>query len=442
LTSDDDARESGESNDSGDALLREIARIDDEPLDDDANIDRASGSRVGRFVIRDELGRGGMGIVYRAYDETLARTIALKVLRSHAEDRPRDRARFLREARSAASIVHANVVTIYEVGEADANLYIAMELVAGESFRSRCVARRPLPVADVVRIGKGILRGLAAAHVKGIVHRDLKPENIMLGSDGEPKVLDFGLAKIHTGNETPREVLEHQPTDAPETENGRVLGTPAYMSPEQAAGKPVDARSDIFSFGVILYEALTGGRPFVGDTSLETLAAIMRDEPAPLRDLNPEVSPALNALVMRCLAKAPADRPATANDLLALLDSIPYGSQDAANLPLKNSSFRRKRVLVIAGVSIAAITAAGVGLTHSHRHPEVAAAAASMPTEILALPLPHSSNPLAVASAPSASASSTSAASSTKPVVKRAPPAASSAAAKKLEAPDPLSDQN
>ena len=441
MTSDDDARDSEESNDSGDELLREIARIDDEPLDDDANIDRASGSRVGRFVIREELGRGGMGIVYRAYDETLARTIALKVLLSRAEDRPRDRARFLREARSAASIVHSNVVTIFEVGEADANLYIAMELVAGESFRSRCVARRPLPVADVVRIGKGILHGLAAAHVKGIVHRDLKPENIMLGLDGEPKVLDFGLAKLHATSETPREVLEHQPTDPPETENGRVLGTPAYMSPEQAAGKPVDARSDIFSFGVILYEALTGGRPFVGDTSFETLAAIMRDEPAPLRDLNAEVSPALSALVMRCLAKAPADRPATANDLLELLESIPQESENTAvELLRKNWSSRRTRALVFAAVSIATIAAAGVALSHRHSAPEVVAAAASTPTGIPALPLPPSGNPLAVASAPSASSSSTSAASFTTPVAKRAP-AAPPAASRTPEKPDPLSDQ-
>ena len=318
MSKSDDNKDGATGDSSIDSLLREIAGAAEE----EEYTRHGPGSRIGRFVVRDELGRGGMGIVYRAQDEALGRTVALKLLPSRKRTDPQRRARFLREARSAGSVVHANVATVYEVGESEESLYIAMELVEGTSLRALLSARRPLPSLDVLRLAKGIARGLAAAQAKGIVHRDLKPENVMVDGDGVPKILDFGLAKLRDARETPREILEKLPTDALSTEEGRVLGTPAYMSPEQAGGRDVDARSDLFSLGVVLYEALTGGRPFVGETSLETLAAVMRDEPRPLRETNREVSADLAAIVMRCLAKTAEARYPRASDVVTALEVL------------------------------------------------------------------------------------------------------------------------
>lgn len=317
---DDEASEPSDGA-STDALLREIARVDDDG-DTAPRSGRLIGSRLGRFVLRSEIGRGGMGVVYRAHDESLGRSVALKVLPEGREGDHERRGRFLREARSAAAIIHPNVATIFETGEADGCLFIAMELVGGESLRARFVKGRPLPAAEVIHIAKGITRGLEAAHAQGIVHRDLKPENVMCDARGEPKILDFGLAKLRHAEEAPRDVLERQPTDAVSTEQGRLMGTPSYMSPEQAAGKPLDARSDLFSLGIVLYEALTGGRPFKGDTSFEIMASVMLQTPLPLGTVNPDVPAPLAALVMKCLEKLPRDRPASAAALLESLEAL------------------------------------------------------------------------------------------------------------------------
>ncbi len=343
----DDTKDAG--SDSDEAFLRDVARIDEAPPE------RAAGVRVGHFVLRGELGRGGMGIVYRADDEKLARTVALKVLPGGKESDPHRRARFLREARSAASLVHANVAAIYEIGDADGSLYIAMELVVGESLRARLLSRKQLAIDEAIRIAKGIARGLAAAHAKGIIHRDLKPENVMLDVEGEPKILDFGLAKLRATHETPRDVLEQQATDAVLTEEGLLLGTPGYMSPEQARGKDVDARSDVFSFGVMLYEMIGGIRPFVGASAMDVAIATARDEAPPLSKLNASVPAEVESLVATCLAKAPDARFATAREILDALQAIDASSDG----PHSRGSGRRDARVISTRTDLAVTAAHG-----------------------------------------------------------------------------------
>ncbi len=275
--------------------------------------------RIAQFRITSQLGQGGMGVVYRAEDEALRRTVALKVLPDAGGDEER-RQRFLREARSAAAITHPNVATIYQVGEAEGRVYIAMELVDGENLRER-MRRGRLDLATARDLATQIARGLAAAHDKGIVHRDLKPENVMIARSGDVKLLDFGLAKA--GVETPAAGLAQTPSPQAATlvtsDSSRVLGTPEYMSPEQATGEPLDVRSDVFSFGIVLYEMLAGARPFDRPTLSAVLVAIARDPPAPLRERAPEVDETTEQLVLRCLAKAPGDRFRSAGELVAAL---------------------------------------------------------------------------------------------------------------------------
>jgi serine/threonine protein kinase len=210
--------------------------------------------RIAHFRITGQLGRGGMGVVYRAVDESLRRTVALKLLPDSAGNEER-RQRFLREARSAAAITHPNVATIYQVGDAEGRIYIAMELVEGENLRAR-MTHGQLDLTTAKELALQIARGLAAAHDKGIVHRDLKPENVMITPSGVVKLLDFGLAKA--GVERPASGRTEAALAKTETvvtfDEGRVMGTPEYMSPEQALGEALDLRSDVFSFGIVLYE--------------------------------------------------------------------------------------------------------------------------------------------------------------------------------------------
>jgi len=268
-----------------------------------------------------------MGIVYRAEDEKLRRTVALKVLpEAFAADEERRR-RFLREAQSAGALTHANIATVYEVDEDAGHVFIAMELVEGPTLRERMVRGR-LSVSEVVRIARGIARGLARAHAKGIVHRDLKPDNVMLDADGEPKILDFGLAKLREdGGGLATSIAQQGDTASMLTEEGRLLGTPHYMSPEQAGGSlQIDARSDVFSLGVLLYEMCAGRRPFDAQRLGELIARIERDPPEPLRKLVPEVPEALAAIVDRCLAKKPADRYPDAGAVATALEGIPISA--------------------------------------------------------------------------------------------------------------------
>jgi serine/threonine protein kinase len=266
--------------------------------------------RLGPYRVLQVLGVGGMGIVLRAEDPVLRRAVALKVLLPAVAAEEENRQRFLREARAAAAIEHDHIVPIYHVGEAQGVPFLVMPLLKGESLAVRFRHQRRLPLTEVLQIGQETAAGLAAAHAAGLVHRDVKPDNLWLerkeekalpGSPFRVKILDFGLARS----------VAVQPGEAV-TERGTVVGTLAFMSPEQARAGAVDARSDLFSLGCVLYQLTTGEPPFRGPDTLAVLTALAVDEPRPPRTLNPELPEGLNALILRLLAKKPADRPATA----------------------------------------------------------------------------------------------------------------------------------
>ena len=250
-----------------------------------------------------------MGAVYAADDPSLGRRVALKVLEGEVVATGERRARFFREARGAAAATHENIAAVYEVGEVDGRVFLAMELVEGPTLRD-VLARHPggLPIAEVLRVGRALTRGLAKAHQAGVIHRDLKPENVILGEEERVKILDFGIAK-----------LRGEPTgggDEPfATQEGRILGTPHYMSPEQAAGRAIDERSDLFSLGVLLFEMATGRQPFDGETAMLVLVAVARDEPPLPSSLRADIPVELEGLIARCLSKDPALRPASARDV-------------------------------------------------------------------------------------------------------------------------------
>src|SRR5262245_32690346 len=271
----------------------------------------ASGSRLGVYEILSPLGAGGMGEVYRARDTKLAREVAIKVLpEEFSIDRER-LFRFEQEARSASALNHPNIVTIHDIGRENSVSFISMELVHGQTLRD-LLAQGPLSNKRLLSLAAQIADGLARAHEAGIVHRDLKPENVMVTRDGLVKILDFGLAKHTT---LPGAEMAQLPTIAEPTRDGVVLGTVGYMSPEQASGRPVDFRSDQFSFGAILYEMVSGRRPFSRGSAPETMAAIIREDPESLARLSPEAPVALLWIAERCLAKDPHDRYAATRDL-------------------------------------------------------------------------------------------------------------------------------
>ncbi|HEX8409371.1 MAG TPA: protein kinase [Thermoanaerobaculia bacterium] len=269
------------------------------------------GTEIGRYRIVSTLGRGGMGEVYDAIDSSLGRHVALKILSADAVADTRRVARFIQEARAASSLNHPHVVAIHEIGEDAGVRFIAMERVDGSTLR-RIFADGRLPVSRSLEILAQVADAVAAAHAAGIVHRDLKPENIMVSRDGYAKVLDFGLAKLQ-----PETILKEpdSTTVMRLTDSGTVLGTVGYMSPEQVHGKPADARSDIFSLGCILYEAIAGRRAFHASTSIDTLHKIVHEEPQPLREIAPDLSPELLRIVRKTMAKDPDQRYHSAKDL-------------------------------------------------------------------------------------------------------------------------------
>jgi Tol biopolymer transport system component len=271
------------------------------------------GSRLGPYEILAPLGAGGMGEVYRARDTRLGRTVAVKVLPGKLSADAERLARFEQEARSASALNHPHIVTVFDVGRSEAGPYIAMELVEGESLRD-LLAPGPLPLRRALQVGAQLADGLAKAHGAGIVHRDLKPENIVVSRDGFLKILDFGLAKLVGPSPEDGSVAETVPR-SPSTSAGTVLGTVGYMSPEQAAGRPVDFRSDQFSFGSILYETLSGRRAFARESAAETLTAIIREEPEPIEAVNASVPEAVRWVVQRCLAKSVEERYVSTRDL-------------------------------------------------------------------------------------------------------------------------------
>src|SRR3989454_3001385 len=279
-----------------------------------------AGTKLGRYEIRSQIGAGGMGEVYRARDEKLNRDIAIKVLPaalSQDEDRLR---RFEQEAQAAGALNHPNILVIYHIGTHEGAPYIVSELLEGETLRER-MAGAALPPRKAIDYALQIARGLAAAHEKGIVHRDIKPDNIFITNDGRAKILDFGLAKLTSATDGTQSQSE-VPTRKVNTDPGTVMGTMGYMSPEQLKGQPADHRSDIFSFGAILYEMLSGRRAFRGDSMAETMSAILREDPPDLSETNKTVSPALERVVRHCLEKNPAERFHSARDLAFAIESL------------------------------------------------------------------------------------------------------------------------
>lgn len=276
-------------------------------------------TRLGRYRILSALGAGGMGEVYLAEDTQLRRKVALKVLPPHVADDRERKLRFEQEARAASALNHPNIVTVHEIGSEGESLYIAMESIEGETLRSR-MRRERLDLKTALAIATQVGAALDAAHRGGIVHRDLKPENIMIRNDGGVKVLDFGLAKLVQpfGGAGPDTETHTRLRTTP----GVIMGTFAYMSPEQARGADIDARSDIFSFGVVLYEMLTGQLPFAGDTATDMIASILKTEPRPLSHLSGDISPDLERIVGRCLRKDRDERYQHVADLLIDLRDV------------------------------------------------------------------------------------------------------------------------
>ena len=270
----------------------------------------ASGTKLGLYEIQAPLGAGGMGEVYRATDTKLGRDVALKVLPAEMAGDPERLARFRREAKTLAQLDHPNIVTIHSVEESDGIHFLTMQLVEGQPL-DRLIPQGGLPVERIVEIASALGDALAAAHDKGIVHRDLKPANVMVTSDGRVKVLDFGLAKDVRGFDPGNATM----TSANRTEAGMVMGTPAYMSPEQTSGRPLDHRTDIFSLGIMLHEMATGRRPFDGTSSAELISAILRDTPPSVTDLRSDLPGDLARIVRRCLEKDPRHRLQTARDV-------------------------------------------------------------------------------------------------------------------------------
>jgi eukaryotic-like serine/threonine-protein kinase len=303
-----------------------------------------SDTRLGPYEIVSAIGAGGMGEVYRARDPRLKRDIAIKVLPASFSSDPLRLHRFEQEAIAAGALNHPNILAVYDIGQQGGSPYIVSELLDGDTLRER-LRSGPLPIRKAVDYAQQIASGLAAAHDKGIIHRDLKPENIFITNDGRVKILDFGLAKLthFGGSEGSDEVI----TQTIQSDPGTVLGTVGYMSPEQVRGKPADARSDLFSFGAILYEMLSGKRAFHGESPAETMSAILKEELQELTETNRNVPPALEHIVRHCLEKSPQERFQSARDIAFDLEMVSETSQTSARVQPIAFTFRWRRLLPI-----------------------------------------------------------------------------------------------
>ena len=326
--------------------------------------------RLGDYRVLKVLGSGGMGVVFLAEDTQLRRHVALKAMKPALAASASARQRFLREAQLTASITHDHIVAIHQVGEENGTPFLAMPLLQGESLDDRLKREGRLPLAEVLRIGRETAEGLAAAHEHGLIHRDIKPANLWLetlpgGRDVRVKVLDFGLARGGDG-------------DAPLTQSGVVVGTPAYMAPEQARGEKVDGRGDLFSLGCVLYRLCTGATPFAATDAMAMLMALATETPKPVREVNPDVPAELSELVMRLLAKNPAERPQTAGEVIQALHALEgraagfvpaVGGQSVGTRPAARpdasrpaSGGQRRRPWVLAAVAVGFVAAAVVAM--------------------------------------------------------------------------------
>jgi Tol biopolymer transport system component len=327
----------------------------------------APGTRLGEYEIVVLVGSGGMGEVYRARDARLGRDVAIKVLPTYfAADSQRLR-RFEQEARAAAALNHPNILAVHQMGTHQGAPYLVSELLEGETLRG-LLKRGRLAVRKAIDYGVQIARGLAAAHEKGIVHRDLKPENLFVTKDGRVKILDFGLAKL-----TQRQASSDPgaPTVGLGTEAGVVMGTVGYMAPEQVRGETADHRTDIFSFGAILYEMLTGTRAFQRPTSAETMTAILNEDPPSISQVTTNIPPALQRVVHRCLEKSPEQRFQNASDLAFALDALSEGSAPSLSAaPARPAIKRTRRLAVAGGIALLLLAAALAVYRYSFRRPQ------------------------------------------------------------------------
>ena len=326
----------------------------------------ASGTKLGPYEIQSPLGAGGMGEVYRARDSRLDRIVAVKVLpASFAADAERLR-RFEQEARSVAALNHPNILAVHDIGTHDGAPYMVCELLEGETLRTR-LHGGVLSARRAIEFATQIAEGLAAAHEKGIVHRDLKPENIFITKDGRVKILDFGLAKITSAGPAANTAQTLTSAQVELTEAGQVLGTAGYMSPEQVRGVTVDHRSDIFAFGAIFFEMLSGKRAFSRDTAAETMTAILKEDPPELTELNRNISPALERIARHCLEKSPDQRFQSARDLAFDLDSLSQHSGTSARMVAQPTSLQKMRRFQLPITVLLVALGAGLGYFVGHK---------------------------------------------------------------------------
>jgi eukaryotic-like serine/threonine-protein kinase len=343
----------------------------------DPPFDLAPGKILGHFQVGELIGSGGMGVVFKARDLRLERNVALKVLSPEFLENEVARKRFLREGQLAASIVHPNIATIYEIDEENGALFIAMELVPGRTLKDM-IHEGPLSLDRVLAVARQSCDALAAAHRRGVIHRDVKSSNIMVTPEGQVKVLDFGLAKVRAIEDEELSASVGTPVrvhlESGETESGHAVGTPSYMSPEQASGSVLDERSDLFSLGIVLYEASSGALPFRGTSQREVLDAILKKEPPPVHELREQVPDDFSQVLARCLAKRPEDRYSSAVELRKDLDRLgkkkwaPWALAGVATLAavgvaltvFLGSEHRSQSVAVLPLVDSRADTSAGV----------------------------------------------------------------------------------
>jgi eukaryotic-like serine/threonine-protein kinase len=341
-------------------------------IDDSVQID--SGTRLGVYEITSFLGSGGMGEVYRGRDERIGRDVAIKLLPESLTADPDRMRRFEQEARAAGSLNHPNLVTLHDLGSQNERPYLVMELLEGQNLREKLgTGGVRLSVRKATEYAVQIAQGLAAAHEKGVVHRDLKPENIFITRDGRVKILDFGLAKLQPGvdevTEGSRTVEFHD-----ETRPGTVLGTAGYMAPEQVRGERVDQRADLFSFGAIVYEMLTGQRAFRRPSSVETMNAVLNEDPPDVSDTGAHIPAALERIVRRCLEKNPEERFHSAHDLALVLESLSVASDASTADGVRVGGKRRLPAWValalVALIAAAVASVATWGVTHDTARPQ------------------------------------------------------------------------
>src|SRR4051794_19946486 len=307
-----------------------------------------SPQKIGRYEIQGELGRGAMGIVYRAMDPNIGRIVALKTMRLdvHGADEEEILRRFKHEAKLAGVINHPNVVTIYDAGEDQRIFYIAMEHVEGVTLQAMLHQQRVIPAQLMLEISRQICPAMDFAHKRGIIHRDIKPANIMLTSSGGAKIMDFGIAKAEGGL----------------TSAGQVLGTPAYMSPEQVRGKTLDGRSDLFSYGVCLYEMVTGEKPFTGQNVTTIIYKIMNEQPVPPRELDITIHPGLSEVITKALSKNPDERYQNGKELAHALETYKEFGSNAEKTQVLSSMAAETATAMPAAQDTPATTASSGGI--------------------------------------------------------------------------------